>query len=72
MPFGLGFGEWVVLMVPIFLLLVPAWRIVTKAGYSGFWSLLIFIPLVNVIALFAFAFSEWPLERNARASVPPS
>jgi hypothetical protein len=61
-PFGLGFGELVVVMVIPFL---AGWRIVSKAGYSALWALLLFVPLVNVVALLVFAFSEWPLERRA-------
>lgn len=61
MPLGLGFGELVLVLV----VLIPAWRIVSRAGYSGAWSLLLLVPVVNVIAVFVFAFSEWPLERRA-------
>jgi hypothetical protein len=73
MPFGLGFGELVlvflVLLLPSFLFLVPAWRILTKAGYPGHLSLLLLVPIVNVMGLFLFAFAEWPLERRARPDV---
>ncbi|QAU23052.1 hypothetical protein EO087_02805 [Dyella sp. M7H15-1] len=44
--------------------LIPAWKIVSKAGYNGAWSLLIFIPLVNIIMMYVFAFSQWPTERR--------
>ncbi|HST62003.1 MAG TPA: hypothetical protein VLK84_25100 [Longimicrobium sp.] len=65
MPFGLGFGELVMMLVVLIVPLIPAWRIVSKAGYSGAWSLLLFVPVANVIAVFVFAFAEWPLERRA-------
>jgi hypothetical protein len=42
----------------------PGWRIAAKAGYPGALSLLLFVPLVNVIAIWAFAFSNWPVERS--------
>lgn len=45
------------------LAVIPAWKIVSKAGYNGAWSLLIFIPLVNIIMMYVFAFSEWPTNR---------
>ena len=66
MPFGLGLGE---LMLVAVVVLLPAWRIVTKAGYPGVLALLVMIPLVNIIVFFAFAFSEWPLEKRARSNV---
>jgi hypothetical protein len=65
MPLGLGFGELVLVMMVGVFPLVAVWRIVGKAGYPGVLALLVFIPLVNLIALYVFAFSEWPLERRA-------
>lgn len=44
----------------------PCWKIVSKAGYAGAWSLLALIPLVNVIMLWVFAFSSWPNSKDAR------
>ena len=42
------------------LAVIPAWKIVSKAGYHGAWSLLIFVPLVNIIMMYVFAFTQWP------------
>jgi len=39
------------------------WRNVyqlAKAGFSGWLSLLMVIPVVNLITLYIFAFSAWP------------
>jgi hypothetical protein len=46
------------------LMVIPAWKIVAKAGYNGAWALLLFIPLVNIIMLYVFAFNTWPTERS--------
>ena len=43
------------------------WRIATKAGYSGALSLLLFVPLVNLVVILIFAFSEWPIEKKLKA-----
>ena len=50
----------IVIVLCIALIVLPFWRIFTKAGYSGAWSLLMLIPLVNVIVFYVFAFSSWP------------
>ena len=42
------------------LLIIPFWQLFSKAGYSGWWSLLMIVPVVNVIALYVLAFSNWP------------
>ncbi|WP_266170527.1 hypothetical protein [Dyella subtropica] len=50
--------------VVLVLAVVPIWKIVSKAGYHGAWSLLMFVPLVNLIMLYVFAFNTWPMERG--------
>ena len=43
-----GFGLlWMLLFAAIVVL--PFWRICTKAGYSGWLSLLVVIPMVNMV-----------------------
>jgi hypothetical protein len=44
--------------------LIIYWRIFSKAGYSGARSLLLLIPIVNLIIIIMFAFSEWPIQRE--------
>ena len=47
---------------PIIYLLIgyPVLLILRKAGYSGWFSLICAIPGVNIIALWIFAFADWP------------
>jgi len=42
------------------------WRIFSKAGYSGARSLLLFIPIVNLIIIIMLAFSEWPIQSELK------
>jgi hypothetical protein len=58
----MGFGLFQLLFVLAYILvfMVPVWKIVSKAGYSGAWSLLALIPLLNIIMLWVFAFARWP------------
>lgn len=71
MPFGLGFGELIISLLIMVVMVLPVWRVLAKAGYSGAWSLLMFVPFVNFAALYVFAFLEWPLERRAAAAPRP-
>ena len=59
---GMGIGLFQLLFVLAYILvfMVPVWKIVSKAGYSGVWSLLALIPLLNIIMLWVFAFARWP------------
>ncbi len=37
------------------------WKIFSKAGYSGALSLLMLIPIANLVMLCILAFGEWPI-----------
>jgi uncharacterized membrane protein YhaH (DUF805 family) len=39
-------------------------RIARKAGFSGWWSLVMLVPLVNVVMIWVFAFVKWPAEAS--------
>ena len=54
---------WILIyLIPVFLI----WRIFRKAGYHGAYGLLLFVPVINYIALAFFAFSEWPIEKRIK------
>jgi uncharacterized membrane protein YhaH (DUF805 family) len=63
-PFFATFGL-VMLAIFVFMLFCYA-KIFSKAGYSGWLSLLMIVPLVNLILFIWFAFAEWPVVRQAR------
>lgn len=46
--------------------IIAAVKVLNKAGYSGWWVLITFIPLVNLVMLLVFAFSEWPVVREVK------
>lgn len=56
--------ETVVGVTALVLFLAPFALIVRKAGYSPLWVLVAFVPLGNLLALAAFALSEWPIEKE--------
>lgn len=56
------------------LLLLGGWiigRIARKAGYSGWWGLIVLVPPLWPFAIWALAFVEWPRERKAIEIIPP-
>lgn len=55
-----GFGSGFMLLVYLVLIVIPMAKIVGRTGYNRWWTVLAFIPLVNLIALWFFAFSQWP------------
>lgn len=59
---SMGFGGiWMILFAII--IVIPFWRICQKAGYAGWLSLLVLIPLANIIFIYFLGFAEWPVSR---------
>lgn len=56
----------VLLMMVLFFVVavLPFWMISTKAGFPGWISLAILIPVLNLIFLFFLAFADWPALRR--------
>jgi uncharacterized membrane protein YhaH (DUF805 family) len=64
---GLSIFHWLIVMLVLALYLVPVVKILQKAGYSGWWCLIVFVPLVNIVMLYVFAFANWPVLRDRPA-----
>lgn len=45
-------------------LVVPFWKIFSKAGYPGIMGIAMLVPLLNVVMLFFLGFSDWPVLRE--------
>jgi len=58
-PFGLIM--WLFFAAVIIL---PFWFIFSKAGYSRWLSLLMVVPIANIVMLYFLAFSTWPSQRK--------
>lgn len=52
--------HWLVLIIYFVIFGVPTWRILTRTGHSGWWSFLLLVPLVNIIAFWIFSYKRWP------------
>jgi len=57
----LSYTELIVVIIAAIIILLPLWRICTKASFSPWLAILFFIPLVNLIMLYYLAFAEWPI-----------
>lgn len=60
-----GMGTFGVPQLIIVVFLVAIWLppiaiIVRRAGFSGLWVILAIVPIVNLVALWVFAFVRWP------------
>ena len=57
-------SHWLVGFIGFLAFVIPAVKILHKAGYSGWWLLTAFVPFLNVIMLWIFAFARWPIEER--------
>ena len=58
-----------VFYLAIFALTIFVWmRIVGKTGNNQWLGLLVVVPIANIGLLLWLAFSEWPLEKQARTT----
>lgn len=56
--------HWIVTLLYLALILVPMAAVMRKAGYSRAWAIVFVIPVLNLLALWVFAFSRWPAIRK--------
>jgi len=61
----------VVFLLLLFIVGIPIAQVLHKSGRSRWWVILAFVPLVNLIALWVFAFSRWPSLDRASPGVSP-
>ncbi|CAB3754840.1 membrane protein [Burkholderia sp. MSh2] len=56
------FTAWQVLvsLVLVVVVIYPYIRIVRRTGHSGWWILTMFVPVLNFVMLWVFAFARWP------------
>lgn len=55
---GWGIGHWIAFAAMTAAVLYPIGVILRRLGYSPFWAILTFVPVVNIIALWVAAFSN--------------
>lgn len=60
--------HWVAFVVMVAALVYPVGRILRRIGFSPLWSIVMFIPLINLIALWILAFTEWPSGKRDRTT----
>lgn len=63
---AIGLPELLIILVFVVApIVVPFWRIFSRVGLPPALSLLMAIPLVNVVGLYYLAFAKWPaLDRH--------
>ena len=58
--------HWLVFIVLVVVVLYPIGRILSRMGFSPLWSVLVFAPLINLVALWVLASIDWPEQKDRR------
>ena len=56
--------HWLFFIVLVAAVLYPIGRILSRIGFSPLWSVLVFVPLVNLVALWVLASIDWPEQKD--------
>jgi hypothetical protein len=62
-----GWPELLLLLVGSIIIIVPLWKIFSKAGYPGALSLGMTLPVVNIVLLYFLGFSQWPVLKELKS-----
>ncbi len=55
--------HWLIVIV-LLANLVPVAKILSRTGHNAGWCVFVFIPLINLILLWVFAFKTWPIDNK--------
>jgi hypothetical protein len=63
---GMMGGMMLIWLVVLAFMIFCWWKIFSKAGFSGALSLLLIVPIANLILIIWFAFADWPVLKRLR------
>ena len=63
-----GLPELLFLLVGGIIIILPLWKVFSKAGYPGVLSLGMILPVVNIVLLYFLGFSDWPVLKELQTS----
>lgn len=52
--------HWVIVIIIFTIILIPTGRILRRAGFSAWWSILAVVPFLNLVGLWILAYVRWP------------
>ncbi len=62
---GLSIWHLMIIIVVVMIPVLVFGPVVKKAGFSRWWSLILILPLINLIMVWVFAFMKWPAEESS-------
>jgi hypothetical protein len=60
-----SYFPFVVAVVFLILVLVPTVQLLRRTRHHPVWSILVLFPVLNLVALWFFAFEQWPTDKQS-------
>jgi len=60
---SIGSMTLILIVLYLFVVVFPIWKILDRMGFPGWLSLLSLVPILNLVMLWVLALREWPVER---------
>jgi hypothetical protein len=57
---GIAMAGFLMTLIIGLLMVLPFWKIFGRVGFPPWLSILMIVPVVNLITIYFVAFSEWP------------
>ena len=57
--------HWLLFALCVVLVVYPVGRILSRIGLSPIWSVLAFVPGINLLGLWLVALIDWPRDKRA-------
>ena len=67
---SVGPVHWLAFVALVAFAIYPIGTLLRRIGFSPLWSILIFVPIVNVVAIWILALVEWPEDQITVSPLP--
>ena len=57
---SMSIWHWLTLVIFIVALTIPIAKILGRLGFSKWWTIVYFIPLLNIVGIWILAYVRWP------------
>jgi len=56
--------EQIAVLFYVVAILIPLGQVLRRTGFSRWWILLSFVPIINIVGFWIFAFGKWPKDNQ--------
>ena len=58
---SMSIAHWAIVLAWLAVIGIPVGMILKRIGFSGWWSVLAFVPIAKLVGLWVLAFGRWPI-----------